>query len=49
MTTQDAVMITKNFEKYLKTEEVINGKKLHEDIYAALDMAIEALAEKENQ
>lgn len=47
MTNEEAAMIVKNFKKYLENEKKINDSRIHEDVYTALDIAIEALAGKE--
>ena len=47
MTTQEATAIIKNLKNYLKNEDKVKDKKLHEDVYVALDMAIEAMKGKE--
>ena len=47
ITNEEAAIIIKNLKPYLKNAEKLADKKLHEDVYVALDMAIEALKGKE--
>ena len=46
MTNQEATAIIKNLKSYLKNEDKVKDKKLHKDVYVALDMAMEAMEEK---
>ena len=46
MTPDEAIVIIKNLKSYLRAEDKLKEKKLHEDVYTALDMAIEAMEEK---
>ena len=45
MTNEEAAIIIGNLKPYLKNAEKLTGKKLHEDIYTAIDMALKALDE----
>ena len=46
MTPDEATAIIKNLKNYLENEDKVKDKKLHEDVYAAIDMAIEVMGEK---
>ena len=46
MTREEAIAIIKNLRGYLRNEDKAKDKKLHEDVYTALDMAIEAMEEE---
>ena len=43
MTSEEAIAIIKNLKSYLKNEDKVKDKKLHKDVYTALDMAVDAL------
>ena len=45
MTKEEAIAIIENLKQYLKNADKVNDKKLHEDVYTALDMAIEVMKE----
>lgn len=45
MTPKEAMTIIKNFENYLRNEDKLKEKKLPDDIYTAIDMALKALDE----
>ena len=47
LATEEATAIIKNLKNYLKNEDKVKDKKLHEDVYVALDMAIEAMKGRE--
>lgn len=46
MTREEAIAIIKNLKNYLRNEDKVKDKKLHEDVYKAIGMAIEAMEEK---
>ena len=46
MTREEAIAIIKNLKNYLRNEDKAKDKKLHEDVYKAIDMAIEAMEDK---
>lgn len=46
MTKEEAAMIIKNLKNYLRNEDKAKDKKFHEDVYKAIDMAIEAMEEE---
>ena len=46
MTREETIAIIKNLKNYLRNEDKVKDKKLHEDVYVALDMAIDALKEE---
>ena len=46
MTKEEAIAIIKNLKNYLRNEDKLKDKKLHEDVYMALDMAIETMKEE---
>ena len=46
MTRDETIAIIKNLKNYLKNEDKVKDKKLHEDVYTALDMAIETMKEE---
>ena len=46
MTREEAIAIIKNLKNYLRNEDKVKDKKLHEDVYKAIDMAIEAMEEE---
>ena len=48
ITNEEAAIIIKNLKPYLKNAEKLADKRLHEDVYTALDMAIEAMKEECN-
>ena len=46
MAAEEATAIIKNLKSYLKNEDKVKDKKLHEDVYTALDVAIETMGGK---
>jgi hypothetical protein len=46
MTREEAIAIIKNLKNYLRNEDKVKDKKLHEDVYTALDMAIKVMKEE---
>ena len=46
MTREEAMAIIKNLKNYLGNEDKVKDTKLHEDVYTALDMAIETMKEE---
>ena len=46
MTREEAMAIIKNLKNYLRNEDKVKDKKLHEDVYTALDMATEVMKEE---
>ena len=46
MTREEAIAIIKNLKNYLRNEDKVKDKKLHEDVYRAIDMAIKAMKEE---
>ena len=46
MTRDEAITIIKNLKNYLRNEDKVKDKKLHEDVYKAIDMAIGAMEEE---
>ena len=46
MTREEAITIIKNLKNYLRNEDKVKDKKLHEDVYTALDTAIEVMGDK---
>ena len=46
MTREETIAIIKNLKNYLRNEDKVKDKKLHEDVYTALDTAIEVMGDK---
>ncbi len=46
MTRGEAIAIIEILKNYLRIEDKAKDEKLHEDVYTALDMAIEAMKEE---
>jgi hypothetical protein len=46
MTRDEAIAIIENLKNYLRNEDKVKDKKLHEDVYTALDMAIKVMKEE---